>query len=134
MKRIMLQKLAIIFLLITTHFVNANDELGYQGRTAPNTESTSETLDRLKNDPNVEIRQNEGWTIASSRAASTLWSFTPENHPAHPSFVKREVVKENGSIFIRTTAKCGAEKLVCDQLIRDFIELNNRVRKDVSSE
>lgn len=30
-----------------------------------------------------------------------------------------------------TTASCGAEKSVCDQLVRDFVELNNRVSEQV---
>ena len=126
--------LVLIISLISSHVVYADDELGYQGRTGQESETISEILDRLRNDAKVEIRQKESWIIASSKEYRTVWSFTPKSHPAHPSYVKREVVEENGTISIKTSAKCGAEKTVCDQLIRDFIKLNNRVRDDVSSE
>lgn len=107
------------------------ESLGYQGQNKGGV-SVSELLEKLKSDPAVQVREERGWQIAEVKSERALYSFTPATHPAHPSYVKREVVEKDGSVYIETSAKCGAQKNVCDQLIRDFIELNNKVKNSVS--
>jgi len=106
-------------------------DLGYEGFNKADS-SVEATLEKLKVDPRVSIRNNNGWTIATLDTGRVLWSFTPKGHPAHPSFVKREVIEKDGSVYIDTTARCSAEKSVCDQLVRDFIELNNKIQRNMS--
>ena len=81
-------------------------------------------------------REGRSWLSRSKglRARRALYSFTPESHPAHPSYVKREVVEKDGSIYMETSARCGAEKAACDPLIRDFIGLNNKVKTSVNAQ
>jgi hypothetical protein len=106
------------------------EDLGYQGQNKEGL-SVSQLLEKLRSDPNVQVREERGWQIAEVKSERAIYSFTPANHPAHPSYVKREVIEKDGSIYLETTAKCGAEKSVCDQLVRDFIELNNKVKSSV---
>ncbi|WP_444942762.1 molecular chaperone DnaJ [Microbulbifer sp. ZKSA006] len=105
--------------------------LGYEGFNKAGI-SVGATLTELKSDPKVSIRNSKGWTIATLDTGRVMWSFTPQGHPAHPSFVKREVIEKDGSVYIDTTARCGAEKSICDQLVRDFIELNNKIKSEMS--
>ena len=109
------------------------EDLGYQGQNSSGL-GVNELLSKLKSDPEVNVRVERGWQIAEVKSERALYSFTPESHPAHPSYVKREVVEKDGSIFMETSARCGAEKTVCDQLIRDFIELNNKVKENIGAE
>ena len=106
------------------------EDLGYEGHNSDGL-AVSVLLEKLKSNPDVQVRVDRGWQIAEVKSERALYSFTPETHPAHPSYVKREVIQKEGSIYIETSARCGAEKNVCDQLVRDFIELNNRVQKSV---
>ncbi len=128
----------IILILIFSVLLGCNantpvmENLGYQGRDSKQ-ESLEELLARLEADPAVQFRTENGWKIAASESGRVLYSFTPSRHPAHPSYVRREVVEKDNRIFIETTASCGSEKSICDQLIRDFIELNNKVRKNMQS-
>jgi len=108
----------------------AKENLGYQGQNREGL-AVSELLEKLKSNPDVRVKTERGWEIVEVKSERALYSFTPENHPAHPSYVKREVVEKNDSIYIETNAKCGAEKSVCDQLVRDFIELNNKIKEDI---
>ena len=108
------------------------EDLGYQGQNREGL-AVSELLEQLKSSPDVQVRTERGWEVAEVKSERALYSFTPEIHPAHPSYVKREVVEKDGSIYIEITASCGAEKSVCDQLIRDFIELNNKVKENMGS-
>ncbi|GAB2190080.1 hypothetical protein MAH1_16880 [Sessilibacter sp. MAH1] len=107
------------------------EDLGYKGQNQEGF-AVGELLEKLKSDPNVQVREERGWQIAEVKSERALYSFTPETHPAHPSYVKREVVEKDGSIYIQTSVSCGAEKSVCDQLVRDFIELNNKVKSGFS--
>lgn len=109
---------------------NERDELGYRGTNSGGL-GVSELLSQFRSDPNVDVRVNNGWQIADVKSEKAIYSFTPETHSAHPSYVKRKVVNKDGSIYIDTSVRCGAEKSVCDQLVRDFIELNNKVRSDL---
>lgn len=109
------------------------EDLGYQGQDSSGL-GVNELLSKLKSDPEVNVRVERGWQIAEVKSERVLYSFTPESHPAHPSYVKREIVEKDGSIFMETSASCGAEKIVCDQLIRDFIELNNKVKENIGAE
>ncbi len=62
----------------------------------------------------------------------TLWSFVPKDHPAYPAVVKR-VMSQNGagSWAVNMSVHCEAAKAACDQLVRDFDELNEQMRKDI---
>ncbi len=119
-----------IALIGCTTSVSKDDGLGYQGYSKDG-EAVGEMLGRLKSNPNMKVRMDRGWTIVTSDSGHTLWSFTPEGHPAHPSYVKREVIEKDGSIYIDTSARCGAEKSVCDKLVQDFIDLNNKVLENM---
>src|SRR4030095_746887 len=90
-------------------------------------------LQALKARKDVSISVQGGWTIVDDRAASTLWSFTPPGHPAHPAVVKRSVVSLGGGIGIDMTALCEAAKSACDKLMAEFKELNQRMSQSIRS-
>ncbi len=129
----------LLFLVVSIALAGCNasapvkEDLGYQGKSSKGV-TVGELLSQLRSNPDVQVRVDRGWQIAEVKSERALYSFTPETHPAHPSYVKREVVEKDGAIYIETSAQCSAEKSVCDQLIRDFIELNNKVKSSVSGE
>ena len=126
--------ISTVLLFFFTSSIYAEDSnLGYQGEgKRAGYESPLETLERLKNDPNSKIRKNRGWTVINDEKNRTIWSFPPDNHPAYPSAVKREVVSKDGKIYLETSVSCKGKKKVCDKLVQDFIELNNKVMKSVN--
>ena len=87
-------------------------------------------LAALRTKPGVTIRVEDGWTIAEERAdrSSAVWSFTPQGHPAHPAAVKRTTYEEDGQVWIDMQVLCQAAKAPCDTLVREFQELNDRIR------
>src|SRR5690349_6195112 len=76
------------------------------------------------------LNTEEGWFVVFQK--STVWSFTPNNHPAHPSVVKRSVESNNEQIYIKTEAKCESTKKHCDALLQQFQELNDKVREKMA--
>ncbi|OFC71680.1 hypothetical protein [Alteromonas confluentis] len=126
--------LFVIVPLLISGFCLADEALGYKGKNGKvfGYESVELALEALRNKPNVDISGKGGWTIVSDNAEKALWSFAPVNHSAYPSVVRRVVVEENGQIFIDTQVRCGAEKVDCDKLVQDFIELNSKVTQEVN--
>jgi hypothetical protein len=96
-------------------------------------ESPADALVALRSKPGVEISVQGGWTIAYEPASHVIWSFTPEKHAAYPSVIKRAIVEKDGSVFINMDVKCKASKEICDELVRDFIQLNENMRSSMQS-
>lgn len=96
-----------------------NSSIGYP--------SVADARQALGEKEGVDIRIEGGWTIATDRPENTIWSFTPENHSAHPAVVKREIVNIDGALRIQMSVLCQAEKVPCDKLVDEFKALNNRL-------
>ncbi|WP_105189868.1 molecular chaperone DnaJ [Pseudoalteromonas sp. T1lg48] len=113
----------------------AESELGYQGKGGQvfGFKTVLEALEALKSDPNVEIRESDGWVIINDNTNKTLWSFAPKDHPSYPSVVRRAAVERGGQIGITTQVKCSASRVACDSLVKDFMELNRKVKSEVTS-
>ena len=93
-----------------------------------------EAFNALRADPAAGMKEHEGWTIFNQKGEGkyVLWSFTPVDHPAHPTAIRREVVKKGGEIFIKMDALCDSNRLDCDLLIDQFKKINERIKQDWS--
>jgi hypothetical protein len=91
-----------------------------------------EAFNALKADPAVGMKEYEGWTIFNQKGDGKyiLWSFTPDDHPAHPSAIRREIVKRDDEILIKMDALCNSNQLDCDLLIDQFKKINERISQD----
>ena len=91
-----------------------------------------EAFNALKADPAVGMQEYEGWTIFNQKGDGKyiLWSFTPDDHPAHPSVIRREIVKKDDKILIKMDALCNSNQLDCDLLIDQFKKINERISQD----
>lgn len=116
--------LTFIVLFSTSYaFAQANEGIGFA--------TVKEALETLKTRNSVGASPQGGWTIFNDRAENTIWSFTPSNHPAHPSVVKRTVVTKNNEVGVEMSALCEAQKAACDSLMAEFTQLNNQMATEV---
>jgi hypothetical protein len=77
----------------------------------------------------VTVTKPDGWTIVNETSPEfAVWSFTPQSHYAYPAVVRRTLKQTNGQVHVVTTALCQADKLSCDKLIREFQQLNEKMR------
>jgi len=95
--------------------------------------SVNEALSALKQKEGVALRVERGWTVAKDSKENTMWSFTPEGHPAHPAAVKRSFFEKDGGIYMTMNVLCQATKKECDKLVAEFQELNKRIKKNMQS-
>ena len=94
--------------------------------------SVTEALAALRGNPSISESEKEGWLIFSDGADYVLWSFTPYTHPAHPAAVRRQAIEKDGAVYIEISVLCQSTKESCDQLVRDFQHLNERMRQALS--
>ena len=91
--------------------------------------SVAVALTDLRAQPRVKFRQQNGWTVAEDDATLTIWSFPPPNDPAYPSAVRRKVVQQpDGASSLEMSVLCEASKAACDNLVRTFEQLNERMK------
>ena len=94
-------------------------------------DSVQDAYDSLSADENASKSEYEGWALFTQKVDGKyiLWSFTPENHPVHPSVVRRDIVNKDGEVFISMAVMCHSSRLDCDQLTAQFQQINERLRQ-----
>ncbi len=96
--------------------------------------SVAAAMEALRARKDVRISVQAGWTVVIEKNGLTLWSFTPQGHPAYPAVVKRTASKKDGAWFINMSVLCQAEKAPCDKLVEDFKLLNEQMRQSIERE
>lgn len=120
--------LALITLLVTT--LSFADQTGSFGIGYPSYEAA---LAAVRADPAVNIGEDQGWIVAENNAEKSLWSFSPEGHPAHPAVFKRNILTDSGKVYIEMQVLCGGPKEQCDQLVQEFVQLNEAISESMNN-
>lgn len=74
----------------------------------------------LRDKTGVTIREENGWVVASDPSEYTIWSLSQAGNVAHPTMVKRSVVRDGDILGLQTSIECGASKDVCDEVVQQF--------------
>lgn len=88
-----------------------------------------ELLARKDGQPHTE---GDGWLVIYFPSEYTIWTFAPENDPAYPAVVRRVITRSDKSTYISMSVLCQASKAACDNLVRQFNELDDRVKASLS--
>ena len=95
--------------------------------------SVAEAMATLRVKDRVHFwKASSGWTMAKDPNEGTIWSFTPDNHYAHPSAGRRRLVEQDGRQYIQSEIKCDAEKAACDRLEVDYPLLDSSMNPRVA--
>jgi hypothetical protein len=96
--------------------------------------TVQEAFDALLADPSAVRSEYEGWTTFKQKADGKyiLWSFTPQDHPVHPTAVRREIVNRDGEVFVTMAVLCHSSRFDCDQLIEQFEQINQNLKRKLS--
>jgi hypothetical protein len=81
-------------------------------------------LKALHANPAVVFSNEAGWTVALDRPSRTKWAFAPAGNPAYPAAVKRQIVQDDAGLRMEMHVLCGGPKEACDDLVRQFNEIN----------
>ncbi len=111
----------LVLAISTVGNAETPDAIGYP--------SVKAALEALKNDPRANSFEREGWTFIDENK-EVSWSFAPPWHPAYPAAFKRTTVEKNGSLSIQMSMMCEGEKAVCDRVMNEAQEVNDRLRQN----
>lgn len=97
--------------------------------------SVQEAFEALSADPAASQSFYEGWTIFNTRdnGRYVIWSFTPDDHPVHPSAIRREIVSKDGEVFINMAILCYASRLDCDLLVEQYEQINENLKRRLTA-
>ncbi len=79
----------------------------------------------------VAMSRVNGWLSVEDPVNKTLWTFAPDDDPAHPAAIKRTVVEEFDRVVIVMDIRCEGDAGACDALEEHFLSLNESTRNKV---
>jgi hypothetical protein len=96
--------------------------------------TVQEAFEALVADPSAAQSEYEGWTSFNQKVEGKyiIWSFTPEDHPVHPTAVRREIVNKDGEVLICMAVMCHSSRFDCDQLIEQFQQINENLQRKLT--
>jgi hypothetical protein len=93
--------------------------------------TVAEARAALSQRKDVQSREDNGWFIVADQSLGAFWSFTPAGHAASPALVKRTIHEKDGVVSVALAMLCEGPKTPCDELKRQFEELDERMRADL---
>lgn len=96
--------------------------------------TVQKAFEALVADPSAVQSEYEGWTSFNQKVDGKyiIWSFTPQDHPVHPTAVRREIVNKDGEILISMAVMCHSSRFDCDQLIEQFQQINENLKRKLA--
>jgi hypothetical protein len=97
--------------------------------------SVAAALKALRADPTATESTQRGWTVFVRAGSYEIWSFTPADHPAHPSAAKRTMYQsDNGGWHVVTQMLCQSTKASCDALKEEYRQLDEQMKERIRRE
>ena len=98
--------------------------------------TVQEAFDALVADPSATQSEYEGWTSFNQKVGGryVIWSFTPQDHPVHPTAVRREITNNAGEVLISMAVMCHSSRFDCDQLIEQFQQINENLKRKLAGD
>ena len=92
-------------------------------------------LEALRDDPTATESTQRGWTVFVRAGGYEIWSFTPADHPAHPSAAKRTMYQsDNGDWHVVTQMLCQSTRASCDALKEEYRQLDEQMKETIRRE
>jgi hypothetical protein len=79
----------------------------------------------------ADIQKGENVIVFSDLGTRTFWVFTTKNHPAHPAWVTRQMVEEDGQVRVRQIGFFAGDEEAFAKLFREYQERNEQLVEDV---
>lgn len=94
----------------------------------------TQVFDELMADTTVTFKSAKGWSMAEKidQGVKVSWTFPPSEHPAYPAVIKRIFMQVDGQLDIATTVHCAADRAICDELVKQFISINEKLKANAA--
>jgi len=79
----------------------------------------------------AEILKGQHLIAFSDLRARTFYIFTTKDHPAHPAWITRQMVEENGQVNVRQIGYFAGSETEFAKLFREYQGRNQQLMEDV---
>ena len=79
----------------------------------------------------LEIYKDKHLVGFSDQATRTFYIFTTKDHPAHPAWITRQVVEENGQVNVRQIGFFAGAEEPFAKLFNEYLQRNEQLLKSV---
>ena len=80
----------------------------------------------------AEILAGQNQVAFSDMRTRTFWIFTTKDHPAHPAWITRQMVEEDGQVRVRQIGYFAGSEPEFAKLFRFYQERNAQLMEDVA--
>ena len=80
----------------------------------------------------AQVVKEENVIVFADQRARTFWVFTTKDHPAHPAWITRQMVEENGQVNVRQIGYFAGSEPEFAKLFRSYQERNAKLMEDVA--
>jgi hypothetical protein len=80
----------------------------------------------------AEILAKQHQIAFSDMRTRTFWIFTTKDHPAHPAWITRQMVEEDGQVHVRQIGYFAGSEPEFAKLFRYYQERNAQLMEDVA--
>jgi hypothetical protein len=87
---------------------------------------------RLALGSTAEIMREENVIVFSDLRTRTFYVFTTKNHPAHPAWITRQMVEENGEVRVRQIGYFAGSEEEFAKLFSYYQQRNAQLMEDVA--
>jgi hypothetical protein len=86
---------------------------------------------RAAHDRTIEIYDDEHTVVFTDRATRTFYVFTSKEHAAHPAWITRQLVEEDGRVTVRQIGYFAGPEEPFARFFQDYLQRNEKLRQDV---
>jgi hypothetical protein len=87
---------------------------------------------RLAFEPTAEVLRDEKVIVFSDMRTRTFYVFTTKDHPAHPAWITRQMVEEDGQVRVRQIGFFAGPERAFAKMFQDYQQRNNKLMDDVA--
>jgi hypothetical protein len=83
-------------------------------------------------EPTAEIYKDKHIVAFQNPGTRTFYIFTTKDHPAHPAWVTRQLVEQDGQVKVRQIGYYAGNEQAFDKLFREYLQRNEELMKEVA--
>ncbi|MGH8242228.1 MAG: hypothetical protein ACRETY_02640 [Steroidobacteraceae bacterium] len=86
---------------------------------------------RARLESTAEIYEDKNLVAFSDQATRTFYIFTTKRHPAHPAWITRQMVEQDGQVNVRQIGYFAGAQEPFDALFGEYLKRNEELRENV---
>ncbi len=82
-------------------------------------------------EPSAQIYKDKNIVVFSNSNTRTFYIFTTKRHPAHPAWITRQIVEENGQVNVRQIGFFAGPQEPFDRFFREYLERAEKLKEEI---